>query len=56
MSMGDVNFGKSDFPCYVMSLTNLCGLDELPLHEDAKEAGLLEILTLTTDVTNRNQK
>ena len=55
MSMSDVNFEKSDFPCYVMSLTNLCGLDKLPMHEDAKEAGLLEILTLNTDASNRNQ-
>ena len=55
ISMNDVNFEKCNFPCYVMSLTNLCGLDKLPLHEAAKEAGLLEILSSTKDASNRNQ-
>ena len=55
ISTNDVNFEKCNFPCYVMSLTNLCGLDKLPLHEAAKEAGLLEILSSTKDASNRNQ-
>ena len=51
----DVYFEKCAFPCYVMSLTNLCGLNQLPMHEDAYEAGLLQKLTLTTHVPNRHQ-
>ena len=50
ISTDDVNFEKCTFPCYVMSLTNLCSLDQLPLHEDAYEAGLLQKLTLSTHV------
>merc|ERR1719230_1528271 len=30
-----VFFDQGDYPCYVMSATNLCTLDELPLHEEA---------------------
>ena len=50
ISTDEVNFEKCSFPCYVMSLTNLCSLDQLPLHEDAYEAGLLQRLTLTSHV------
>ena len=55
LSTDDVNFEKCTFPCYVMSLTNLCGLDQLPLHEDAYAAGLLQKLTLTTHVRTPSQ-
>ena len=50
ISTDDINFEKCTFPCYVMSLTNLGGLDRLPLHEDAYAAGLLQKLTLTSHV------
>ena len=55
ISKDDVNFDKCSFPCYVISLTNLRGLDELPLHENAYEAGLLQKLTSTTHALYRRQ-
>ena len=50
--MDKVNFDKCSFPCYVMSLTNLCTLDELPEHEDAYADRLLQTLTQTSRVPN----
>ena len=52
----EVNFVKCSFPCYVMNLRNLCELDELPVHEDAYQAGLLEILTLTSEAFSRHHR
>lgn len=48
MAKPKINFDTSSYPCYVMSLTNLCGLDKLPIHEDAHQAGLLQILTISS--------
>ena len=50
-----VYFEKSAFPCYVMSLTNLCSLDRLPKHEEAYQADLLQILTETSHASTRHQ-
>ena len=50
----EVKFDKCSFPCYVMSLTSLCDLDKLPSHEDAYQAGLLEKLTLASQVPTRH--
>ena len=52
----EVKFDKCSFPCYVMSLTNLCDLDKIPSHEDAYQAGLLEKLTLTSRVPTRHHR
>ena len=54
ISEDDVKFEKCSYPCYVMSLTNICGLDKLPSHEDAYQAGLLQTLKLTSRAPTRH--
>ena len=53
-SKNDVKFESCSFPCYVMSLTDLLEQAELPSHEKASQAGLLQTLTPTSQASIRH--
>ena len=44
----EINFRKPLYPCYVISVKNLCTLSRFIKHEEAMKLGLLEELTETT--------
>jgi len=47
-----VSFGKTEYPCYVMAVSTLKGLDYLPDHEEALRLGLLQVLKKGGQVPN----